>query len=261
MEFKFFGREIYINKGILAVSALILLVVLGIIGYLIKVRNEPIIFLSKEGNSPVIVNNAVSTPTENKLSSPTPTETQEEIKVYITGCVKKPGVITLKKGRMIIDAVNAAGGLTDEADKNINMVYVLNENVWIDIKSKKEIGVAAAVKPSDNGKSGKNSAAPGNKSSGAGNASNEAGQGVNIVKDSGGVLANEKSQEAGGKININTASAEEMDAALPGVGPAIADDIVEYRNKHGKFKTVEDLLNVPGIGESKFNRLKDLITV
>ncbi|HEY9060142.1 MAG TPA: helix-hairpin-helix domain-containing protein [Pseudobacteroides sp.] len=258
MEFKIFGREIYVNKGIIAVSILILLAVLGVIGYLVKVGNEPIIFLPKEGSAVSTTNEAVRTPGENKFPSPTPAEIQEQIKVYITGCVKKPGIVTLTKGQMIFDAVNAAGGLTDEADKNINMVYVLNDNVWIDIKSKKEAERAVEVKSSDNGKSSKNSSDIGNKSEAT---VNNAGQGIKIVKDSGGLVSNEKNEAAGGKININTATAEEMDAVLPGIGPAIAADIVEYRNKHGKFKSIEDLLNVPGIGESKLNRMKELITV
>ncbi len=263
MEFKFFGREIYVRKSILVMSAIVLLIVLGTIGYLIKIKNQPIIFMSDDQKSLVTVSNAVSTPMENKLSTPSPTEVQDEIKVYITGCVKKPGIITLKKGQLIFDAVNAAGGLTDDADNNINMVYVLNENVWLNIKSKKEANTGIENKPPSSEESGKSSQPSSNKASGNGDANNEAGKAVNIIKDSGGVLASEKgkSQGTGTKLNINTASAEEMDAALPGVGPAIAADIVEYRNKHGKFKAIEDLLNVSGIGESKFNRLKEFVTV
>ncbi|KNY26962.1 helix-hairpin-helix domain-containing protein [Pseudobacteroides cellulosolvens] len=261
MEFKFFGREIYVRKSILAASALALLIVLGTIGYLIKIRNQPIIFMSDDQKSPVIANNAVSTPMEKKMSTPSPTEVQEEIKVYITGCVKKPGIITLKKGQLIFDAVNAAGGLTDNADKNINMVYALNENVWLNIKSKNEANTGIENKPSNGPANGKSSQPSINKASGNGETNNEAGKAVKIIKDSGGVLASEKGQGTSTKININTASADEMDAALPGIGPAIAADIVEYRNKHGKFKTIEDLLNVPGIGESKFNRLKGVVAV
>ncbi|HOV24904.1 MAG TPA: helix-hairpin-helix domain-containing protein [Pseudobacteroides sp.] len=282
MEFKFFGREIYIKKSFLALSAVILLAFLALIGYLIKIREQPIIFISQD-EDPVVTVNAAATPTDNKLSNPTPKEVQEEIKVYITGCVKKPGIITLKKGQLIYDAINAAGGLTDDADKNINMVYALNENVWLDIKSKKEADAVTENKESNSGTSTKAPKSGDNKSSGKatgnngtsdngdannknannGAASNEAGSGISIVKDSGGVLPSEKSQQTGAanaKININTASAEELDA-LPGIGPAIAADIVDYRNKNGEFKAIEDLLNVPGIGQSKFNRIKDNVTL
>jgi len=278
MEFKFFGREIYIKKSLLILSAFILLVLLAIIGYLIKIREQPIIFISQDEKPVVTTNNAASTSTENKPSSPTPKEVHEEIKVYITGCVKKPGIITLKKGQLIYDAINAAGGLTDDADKNINMVYALNENVWLNVKSKKKAEAVTENKASSSGTSTKTSKPDDNKGSGkaAGNsgtvnsgtasngaASNEAGNGISIIKDSGGVLPSEKSQGDAGtsaKININTASAEELDA-LPGIGPAIAEDIVDYRNKNGEFKAIEDLLNVPGIGQSKFNRLKDNVTL
>lgn len=68
------------------------------------------------------------------------------------------------------------------------------------------------------------------------------------------------SNAVNGLININTASAQELEA-LPGIGPALAQSIVSYRNEHGPFQAVEDLKNVPGIGEARFERLKGLITV
>ena len=67
-------------------------------------------------------------------------------------------------------------------------------------------------------------------------------------------------QTASEKINVNTASAEEL-TALPGIGKAYADRIVEYRDKNGPFKKVEDLLNVRGIGEKTLERIRDRVTV
>jgi len=94
-----------------------------------------------------------------------------------------------------------------------------------------------------------------------------AGAGVVIIRDSGNVeiLDNNSGQAngskaVGGKININTASAEELDT-LPGIGRATAADIIEYREKHGKFKKIEDIMKVTGIKENKFNKIKDYITV
>ena len=68
------------------------------------------------------------------------------------------------------------------------------------------------------------------------------------------------SQTATEKINVNTASAEEL-TALPGIGKAYADRIVEYREKNGPFKKVDDLLNVRGIGEKTLERIRDRVTV
>jgi len=72
--------------------------------------------------------------------------------------------------------------------------------------------------------------------------------------------SSENSKTANSKININTATVEELDS-LPGIGPAIAAKIVAYREQNGKFKSIEDIMNVSGIGQSKFNNIKDFITV
>jgi competence protein ComEA len=65
---------------------------------------------------------------------------------------------------------------------------------------------------------------------------------------------------AGETININTASAEELDK-LPGIGPTKAQAIVDYRNQHGNFKSIEDIENVKGIKQGTFSKIKDHITV
>lgn len=64
-----------------------------------------------------------------------------------------------------------------------------------------------------------------------------------------------------GKVNINTATVEELDEKLTGVGPAIAKRIVDYRNSVGKFNSIEEIMNVSGIGEKTFEKFKDLICV
>ena len=65
---------------------------------------------------------------------------------------------------------------------------------------------------------------------------------------------------SGALININTATLEELDT-LPNIGPAYAQAIVDYRNEHGPFKTIEDIKNVPHIGDSTFEKIRDKITV
>lgn len=86
--------------------------------------------------------------------------------------------------------------------------------------------------------------------------------GIEIKSDSGGVLLNEKDDKdtSKGKININLATEAELDT-LPGVGPSTASKIVSFREKSGNFKKIEDIMNVPGIGESKFENMKDFITI
>ena len=74
------------------------------------------------------------------------------------------------------------------------------------------------------------------------------------------VESNTINKKANSKININTATQEELDS-LPGIGPSTALKIINYRKEHGKFSKVEELKNVSGIGDSKFAQLKDLITV
>jgi len=64
----------------------------------------------------------------------------------------------------------------------------------------------------------------------------------------------------GGKVNINTATAEELDA-LPGIGPTKAQAIIDYRNQNGNFKNIEDIKNVKGIKEGEFSKIQDRITI
>ena len=77
--------------------------------------------------------------------------------------------------------------------------------------------------------------------------------------------ANSKSSSSsntvGGKVNINTATAEELDEKLTGIGPTIAKRIIEYRNSIGKFSSIEEIKNVSGIGDKTFEKFKDMICV
>jgi competence protein ComEA len=159
-----------------------------------------------------------------------------KIKIYVVGCVRKPGIVTLEKGSMICDAVREAGGLTEDADSdNINMVYSLNENVMLYIKSKKE-------------------------------ESDGLGKGAAVVSDSGtGAEVIGKGDDAADEdrivhVNINTAGVDELDT-LPGIGEATARDIIAYREKNGGFSTIEDIMRVPRIKENRFESIRDYITV
>lgn len=91
---------------------------------------------------------------------------------------------------------------------------------------------------------------------------NEAKEEINIIKDNEeGVVIDNIEYEIDTNnlvININKAREEELEK-LPGVGPATALKIIDYRNSNGKFKTIEEIKNVPGIGDAKFEAMKDFI--
>lgn len=178
----------------------------------------------------------------------------EKIKVYVVGEVKNPSVVTIEKGQIIEDAVLLAGGFTENADvENINLAYVLTENVMLQIRPKKDI----SEKDISEKDVPEKESIPQNTSE---EKSDKIFTGINIVSDSGGAVVGENTESLNLKININTASKEQL-TELPGVGPAIADNIIAFRQENGRFEKIEDIMNVSGIGDAKFKRLKDLITV
>lgn len=81
-----------------------------------------------------------------------------------------------------------------------------------------------------------------------------------FIKSSSGKVAGDQSSKGNGLININSASASQLDS-LPGIGPSYAQRIIEYRNSSGGFKAKEELKNIKGIGDKTFDKLKDLITI
>lgn len=243
MKLHFFGREIYIHKGLAILGILLFLGIAGGAGVLVSRSDTGIIVRTARQNTGA----AVEKKTENTGAAAVikavdqatlkENEKTEEIKVYITGCVKKPGIVTIRKGQLIDDAIKSAGGLTAEADpESVNLVFKLEENVMLQVRSRQETQAAVDGQ--------------------------EAGKGVKVVRDSGGAIVNSGTevQGKGGKVNINTASESELDT-LPGIGEATARDIVAYRKSSGPFKTIQDIMKVPRIKESRFNSIKDLITV
>lgn len=163
----------------------------------------------------------------------------EEFYVDIKGAVKKPGVYKVSKGTIVNDLIVLAGGLKSNAStKYINLSYVLNESEVIYIYTTNEVK-NVSVKSECN--------CPTVDISSCNNSS--------IVTNNGS-----NSNVSSGKININTASLEEL-VNIPGVGESKAKDIIEYRNTNNGFKSIDEITNVSGIGESTYNKIKEYIEV
>ena len=154
-----------------------------------------------------------------------------EIVVYVSGLVEHPGVIKLAAGSRALDAVNAAGGLLFGAEvSRLNLAQPLRDGMQIHVPG------TPAVK--NDGLSSHYQI--------------DAGTGKKPSSPSGSVALSDK-------ININTATAAELDK-LPGVGPAKSKRIVEWRQENGPFHSGEDLKQVKGIGDAKYQKLKDRIS-
>ncbi len=161
------------------------------------------------------------------------TSSDDEVIVHVTGSVKSPGVVKLKEGSRIEDAIEAAGGLTENADiSKVNLAFVVEDGTKIRIPSSldEDIGDGDVV---------------------------DSGSGENIVVEENTTTSSGKSGQV---VNINKASESELET-LPGIGASLAGRIVEYRSQNGRFASVEDIKNVSGIGESKFNSIRDFISV
>lgn len=170
---------------------------------------------------------------------PTPTL----LRVHVVGAVTAPGVYTLPRGSIWQDAINAAGGVTSMADLNhINLAQLVVDGDQVNVP---ELIPTATLAPP---------ATP------APTAGPSPPSPTPAKPSAPGASGNTTSASTGGKININTATAAELDR-LPRVGPAIAQRIIDYRTTHGPFAQIEDIQNVKGIGPATFNQMKDLITV
>ena len=167
---------------------------------------------------------AVSLPQATELDTKLVRELATELTVHIAGAVKTPGVYQLQVGARINDGVVAAGGATAQADlDSVNLAMLLSEGEQIYIPKRND-KPHIIVQPRFTSSSNLNS-------------SNSA-----------------TNNELQISININTATAIELEQ-LAGVGPSTAKAIIEFRQKNGGFKTVEDLLNVRGIGPAKLSEI------
>ena len=152
--------------------------------------------------------------------------------VHVTGAVIRPGVVTLGEGSRVNDAIGAAGGISPDADtQQLNLARVLTDGEQIRVPRIGEVLPDPAPQP-----------------------------GAAVTPGTGTAPGKPGAGSASGTVNINTASASDLEK-LPGIGPALAQRIVEYRDSHGPFASVDALTDVPGIGKAKLEALREQATV
>ncbi len=151
--------------------------------------------------------------------------TKVPIEVHVVGAVLRPGVYAFAEGSRVQDAVSAAGGFTTDADLGVlNLAAKLEDGEQLEVPY---VG-GSPLTPAPT--------------------------------SSFRVLPVESTATPSGELtNINTATAEELQA-LPGIGPTVAQSIIDYRLAHGPFAHIEDIMNVAGIGPATFDNIRDLIT-
>ncbi len=165
------------------------------------------------------------------LPSASTTSAATMLVVAVEGKVRHPGLVRLPPGSRIADAIEAAGGAEPGTDLSfVNLAQKVVDGELIVIGVTPPPGVAATSGSGSSGAGG----------SGAGGSSGAA--------------------QPGAPINLNTATEADLET-LPGIGPALAQRIIDYRTQHGAFRSVDELHNVSGIGDAKFAEIKDLVTV
>ena len=164
------------------------------------------------------------------------TNDSQSFVVYVSGYVNNPGVYELSAGSRVIDAIDAAGGYSKEAyDNYLNLASLISDGQMIYVPSEEEVS-------------------QGNVESIAGNGSTS-GIGVN---GNGGNSGSNGTGNSGGLVNINSASKEEL-MTLPGIGESKADKIIAYREENGRFNSPEGIMEISGIKDGLYNKIKDKI--
>ena len=213
---------LYNHRNLLIVIGII---IIGVLSYFFYFKDK---FIKEE----VIVNEEIKEEKEIVENS--------FIYIDIKGAVNKPGVYKIDSNSRVIDAINKAEGLKEGADTTlINLSIKLQDEMSIYIYPKEEVVNFVKVNEEKNIKIDEC------------NKTNE----VCIKKET-----IKEDEIVNNKININKASINDL-KLLPSIGEAKAQAIIDYRNSVGIFKTINDIKNVSGIGDSLFDKIKDLITV
>ncbi|AEP87438.1 helix-hairpin-helix domain-containing protein [Bacillus spizizenii] len=182
-----------------------------------------VIFFLASGKNKEPMKQTVSTETENTevKQEAFKDESNETIVIDIKGAVKHPGVYEMRTGDRLSQAIEKAGGTSEQADEmQVNLAELLQDGTVVYIPKR---GEETAV---------------------------QQGVGGAIQSDGG----------KGALVNINTATLEQLQG-ISGVGPSKAEAIIAYREENGRYQTIEDITKVSGIGEKSFEKIKSSITV
>lgn len=162
--------------------------------------------------------------------------------VDIKGEIISPGIYKLKESSRVIDVINAAGGLTENANTSvINLSKKIIDEMVIIVYSNAQVEEFSKTKEIEN----------------------QVIENCNQIDENSlkndACIGNNNSLNQTNKISINNASLEEL-MTIPGIGESKAKSIIDYRNMNGPFNTIEDITNVSGIGENVFAEIKEYIT-
>lgn len=219
-------------------TCIFVIILLFVISYLIYINQSNDVMAADEEEINIFddINSAVK-----KL------DIENKIKVDVKGMVNNPGVYELSENSRVIDAINMAGGLNESADTStINLSKILkDENVIIVDTTKEPEKVIEYVYKECNCPKFNDACINNNDI-------------INYQETTNN--DNKISDVVSGQISINNASKEELQS-LSGVGESKAISIIKYREENGPFNTLEDIMNVSGIGNSLFEKIKDSISL
>lgn len=213
------------RRHIMVMAALSLIAVVGAMAWMLRAKAVPIAVAVTGESLPTLTPSApAATPTEGSVAPSASSSRGPTILVHVLGAVMAPGLVRLPEGARVADALAAAGGLRADADPaELNLAAVLGDG------SQVVIGTRSAPKGEIRvGAGGASGAAPGS--------------------------------TAATLVNLNTATLEQLDS-LPGVGPVLAQAIIDYRTKRGRFDRIEELQEVDGIGAKTYAQIAPHVRV
>ena len=217
----------YRHRKEILIGLVLLVIVISIVGVIIYLN------MNTEKEEPLVIEKKKDTKKQN---------TSEVYKVDIKGQVANPGIYSLKANSRVIDVIEKAGGLTENADTSvINLSKKISDEMVIIIYSHEEVNEFGKTKEQEK------------------QVLTECKNNEIYSLENNACIEIDNSTTISGKININTASKEEL-MTLTGIGESKANDIIKYRETNGPFKSIEDLTKVNGIGESTLANIKENIT-